>query len=82
MAKKDAGMTAAKAEEMLNESFELDKDMLDAVAGGCDDTSHPHDWKFVKREEGVLFGYNLRYKCSKCGEEKTEMEEFPWLYSK
>ena len=76
--KTDTEMTAAKAEEMLNEDFELSKEALDAVAGGCDETFHPHDWVFVGKEEGRLWGYNLNYRCRKCGKEKSEWEKWPW----
>jgi len=33
-----------------------------------------HDWQFDHKEEGAIWGYNLFYKCSKCGLTKSEWE--------
>lgn len=78
MAEKKNKKTPSKAEGLMNEAFELNLDSLDKVAGGCDDTYHPHNWELIGREEGKCWGYNLRYRCTNCGEEKTEWEKYPW----
>ena len=65
---------AEGAEPRLDEGSELDDDALEAlaVAGGvvvlsaCD-----HNWVFVRREKGSLWGYNDIYKCTKCKSTKT-----------
>ena len=74
----ETARNAAGAKELLTDRFELDPEALADVAGGCSETWDPHDWKFIGKEEGVLWGYNLRYRCTKCHEEKTEWEKWPW----
>ena len=78
LAEFEAKKAAAKSKEMMDESFELDPEALDAVAGGCDDTFHPHNWVFLRKEKGKLWGYNMVYWCRNCGDEKIEWEKWPW----
>ena len=69
----------AETEESMNKDLALDQNDLEDVTGGmkivviktanCD-----HDWQFDHKEEGAIWGYNLVYKCSKCGLTTTEWE--------
>ena len=74
----EAAGNSAVAKDMQTDMFELDPESLAAVAGGCNDTSNPHDWKCIGKEKGILWGYNLRFRCTKCREEKAEWEKWPW----
>ena len=68
---------AEGAELRLDEGFELDGDALEAlaVAGGkMPEVGCSHNWVFVRREKGLLWGYNKIYRCTKCDEEKTEWD--------
>ena len=83
LAEFEAKKTAAETKDMLGETFELDPDRLAEIAGGCEkgvavDTFHPHDWVFVRREKGKLWGYNMVYWCRNCGDTKIEWEKWPW----
>ena len=78
LAEFEAKKAAAETKDMLGETFELDPEALDAVAGGCDDTFHPHNWVFLRKEKGKLWGYNMVYWCRNCGDTKIEWEKWPW----
>lgn len=65
---------AEGAELRFDENFELTDDTVGALAGGgpgggydgtvlCD-----HNWVFVRRVKGKIWGYNKILRCTKCGE--------------
>lgn len=56
---------------------ELELEEMDSVTGGGETLPPPrcdHNWVFVRREEGIFWGYNLVFKCSKCKEKKVEWD--------
>lgn len=60
---------AEGAEVRLDEGFELSDDAPEAfaVAGGVKKASGcEHNWRYVGREKGMIWGYNDIYKCTKC----------------
>lgn len=64
----------AKEFNTRDESFELDPEALEAVTGGCNDTTDPHDWVVTDRTKGRIWGYNLHLRCTKCGEEDVKWD--------
>ena len=66
---------AEGTEARLDEGFETDDDTLDAFVGGggvMGDSGCEHNWRFVRREKGLIWGYNDIYVCTKCDAQKAE----------
>lgn len=71
-------------ERIAAEVTELSPDSMEEVSGGglLDKTNKDtrfckqqgHDWELIKREKGLIWGYNAYYKCRRCGAKKTDWE--------
>ena len=60
-----------------DESKVLKVEELDGVSGGGGiDTGCEHEWEFIRRAKGVIWGYNNIYECKRCGEVWIEYVEY------
>jgi hypothetical protein len=57
--------------------IELSPDLLDGITGGSGgiDTGCEHEWEFIRRDKGVIWGYNNIYECKRCGEIWIEWDD-------
>jgi hypothetical protein len=59
-----------------DESKVLKVEELDGVSGGGGiDTGCEHEWEFIRRDKGVIWGYNNIYECKRCGEIWIEWDD-------
>lgn len=66
----------ARMRFLKDHKIELAPDMLEGVSGGGGiDTGCEHEWEFIRRQEGVIWGYNNIYECKRCGEIWIEWDD-------
>ena len=61
--------------ECIGNMREITPDEMENVAGGNRQYNCLHDFEFVKRVEGKLWGWNRIEKCRKCGYERCVWDD-------